>query len=226
MNVIIFGPPGAGKGTQSERLVKKYALFKLSTGDLLRHEISNATTLGKKIKEIVNSGKLVSDDIMNNLIERILSNPEHKNNIIFDGYPRNLEQAKNLSVLLKKYKQKVDLVINLKVSLDSIVKRITGRLVCSKCGNIFNKFFNPPPANQVCCQGGSLQQRSDDNFETAKKRYETYEKLTMPILNYYNKSGLLKEVDGENKIEEIFSKINTFMNWIGVDFETYTHINT
>jgi adenylate kinase len=213
MNIIIFGPPGAGKGTQSDKIVSKYQLFKISTGDLLRNEIKNGTLLGKKIEEIVNSGILVSDNIINDLIEKVVSDKKYKNKIIFDGYPRNLEQAKNLNTLLKKYEEKIDLVISLKVSLDLIIKRITGRLVCSKCGNTFNEFFNPP-ANSTCCKDGTLKRRSDDNVETVKKRYETYENSTRPLLEYYSKSDLLKNIDGENKIEEIAAKIADSINLI------------
>jgi len=213
MNIIIFGPPGAGKGTQSDKIANKYQLFKISTGDLLRNEIKKGTLLGKKIEEIVNSGTLVSDNIINDLIEKVVSNKKYKNKLVFDGYPRNLQQAKNLNTLLKKYEQKIDLVIGLKVSLDLIIKRITGRLVCSKCGNTFNKFFNPP-SNLTCCKDGTLKRRGDDNVETAKKRYEIYENLTKPLLEYYSKSGLLKNVGGENKIEEIAAKIADFINLI------------
>jgi len=213
MNMIMFGPPGAGKGTQSDKIVSKYQLFKISTGDLLRNEIKKETLLGKKIEEIVNSGTLVSDNIINDLIEKIVSDKRYKNKIIFDGYPRNIQQAKNLNTLLKKYEQKIDLVISLNVNLDLIIKRITGRLVCSKCGNTFNEFFNPSP-NLTCCKDGTLKRRSDDNAETAKKRYETYENSTKPLLEYYSKSGILKNIDGENKIEEIAVKIASFINLI------------
>jgi len=214
MNIIIFGPPGAGKGTQSDKIASKYQLFKISTGDLLRNEIKKGTLLGKKIEEIVNSGTLVSDNTINNLIEKVVSDKRYENKIIFDGYPRNIQQAKNLNTLLKKYEQKIDLVICLKVSLDLIIKRISGRIVCSKCGNIFNEFFNPPPPNLTCCKDGILKRRSDDNVETAKKRYETYENLTKPLLEYYSKLGLLKKIGGENKIEEIAAKIAGFINLI------------
>ena len=214
MNIIIFGPPGAGKGTQSDKIASKYQLFKISTGDLLRNEIKKGTLLGKKIEEIVNLGTLVSDNTINNLIEKVVSDKRYENKIIFDGYPRNIQQAKNLNTLLKKYEQKIDLVICLKVSLDLIIKRITGRLVCSKCGNIFNEFFNTPSSNLTCCKDGTLKRRSDDNLEIAKKRYKTYENSTRPLLEYYSKSDLLKNIDGENKIEEIAAKIADSINLI------------
>ena len=214
MNIILFGPPGAGKGTQSDFVVKNFNLFKLSTGDLLREEIKKKTTLGLKMTSIVNSGSLVSDDIINNLIENIVSNRKYENRIIFDGYPRNLSQAENLNKLLSKYNQKINIVIKLKVSLDVVKKRITGRLTCSKCSKTYNKFFNPPPNDLTCCQGGSLQKRGDDNVDVAVKRYETYEKSTEPVLDFYKKMNLVKELNGEMKIESIQSKISDYLTVI------------
>ena len=214
MNIIIFGPPGAGKGTQSDFIVKNFNLFKLSTGDLLREEIKKKTTLGLKITSIVNSGSLVSDDVINSLIENILLNKEYSNRIIFDGYPRNLSQAENLDKLLSKYNQKIDIVIKLKVSLDIIKKRITGRLTCAKCSKTFNEFFNPPSNNMTCCEGVSLQKRDDDNVDVAIKRYETYEKSTEPVLEFYKKMNLVKDLNGEMNIESIQSKISDYLTVI------------
>jgi adenylate kinase len=214
MNVIIFGPPGAGKGTQSEFIVKKFSLFKLSTGDLLREEIKKKTVLGIKISSIVNTGSLVPDEIINDLIENIVSNSIYKNNIIFDGYPRNLSQAKNLENLLHKHEQKINLVIKLRVSLDIIKKRITGRMICSKCGNTYNKFFNPPKKDTKCCHNEFLTKREDDNIGVAIKRFETYEKSTEPVLEFYKKMNLVKDVNGEMNIESIHSKIRDYLAFI------------
>ena len=181
MNLIIFGPPGAGKGTQSKFIADNFNLFQLSTGEFLRKEIKNNSEIGKKIASIMSSGSLVSDEIVSNLIEKIISNKIYNNRIIFDGYPRSLDQAKNLDRLLKKYKQKIDIVLKLSVSLDTVKKRILERR--------------------------NLEKRSDDSEDIAIKRYNTYEKSTEPVIEYYKKMNLLKVIDGERTIDQINKEI-------------------
>jgi len=188
MNIVIFGPPGAGKGTQSKFIVNKYGLHQLSTGDLLRNEIKNKTELGSKITRIMNNGELVSDEIVSNLISKFISNDIYKNKIIFDGYPRTLSQANNLNNLLKTHKQKINIVLKLSVSLETVKKRILERQ--------------------------SLENRADDNEEIAIKRYQTYEKSSEPVLNYYKQSNLLKVVNGEATISEINSEISDLIDTI------------
>ena len=188
MNIVIFGPPGAGKGTQSKFIVSNFKFHQLSTGDLLRAEIKNKTKLGLEISSIINSGELVSDKIVGDLIEKFVSNDIYKNNIIFDGYPRTLTQAKNLDVLLKKYDQKIDIVLKLSVSFDTVKKRISER------------------QNQ--------EKRSDDNESTAIKRFETYEKSSEPVIDYYKRSNLLKVINGEATIPEINSEISDLIEGI------------
>ena len=188
MNLIIFGPPGAGKGTQSKFIVKNHNLFQLSTGEILRSEIKNKTELGIKISSIMNSGTLVSDEIVSRLIEKFISKEEYKNRFIFDGYPRNLNQAENLDDLLKKYKQKINIVLKLSVSLETVKKRITERR--------------------------NLEKRPDDTEEIAIRRYKTYEKSTKPVIEYYKKLNLLKVVNGESSIDEINAEISGLINTI------------
>ena len=208
MNIILFGPPGAGKGTQSNNIVNFFKLHKVSTGDLLRNEVKNNTKLGDKINLIIKKGALVSDDIINNLIANILSDNKFYNRLIFDGYPRNLDQAKKLDILLKKYDQKITCVFRLNVDKKLILKRILGRQTCTKCGNIFNEYFNLSTIKNHPCGTKFLVKRSDDNEETILYRYQTYIDETLPILEYHNKLNLLYEIDGTMEIDKIFNKIS------------------
>ena len=218
MNIVIFGPPGAGKGTQSKFIVKKFNLFQLSTGELLRNEIINKTKLGLNISSTMNSGNLVSDKIVSDLIEIYISNNDYNDRLIFDGYPRNISQAENLNLLLKKFNKKIDLVLKLSVSIDIIKKRITGRSICSICGKIYNEFFNPAPINANCCSSKYLQKRSDDTLDIAISRYENYEKNIKPVTDFYKETKLLKVVNGETSImaitKEISDLIEAVKGWL------------
>ena len=214
MNIVIFGPPGAGKGTQSKFIVKKFNLFQLSTGELLRNEIINKTQLGINISSTMNSGNLVSDKIVSDLIEIYISNNDFNNRLIFDGYPRNISQAENLNLLLKKFNKKIDLVLKLSVSIDMIKKRITGRSICSICGKIYNEFFNPAPINANCCSSKYLQKRSDDTLDIAISRYENYEKNIKPVTDFYKETKLLKVVNGETSIIAITKEISDLIEGV------------
>ena len=207
MNLIIFGPPGAGKGTQSNNIVSDFDLKQVSTGDLLRNEIKLQTDLGKKIESTINNGELASDDVINTLIEKIILDPNNFNRLIFDGYPRTLSQVYSLEKFLKKFNQKISIVFNLKVDKDIISKRINGRIICAKCFKIFNVYFNPANSKNHECDKKYLTKRTDDNFKTILNRFETYVTKTNPILDYYKKGQSLCEIDGNQKIDEIYDKI-------------------
>ncbi len=212
MNLILFGPPGAGKGTQSDYLVSDLKLFKVSAGDLLRKEIDQSTDLGNEIKATVDQGKFVSDKIINSLVEKIVSNNQNANKMIFDGYPRNIDQAKNLDFLLKKNNQKLSCVLNLNVEKNLIIKRILGRQICTNCGLIFNKFFNPSTKKNHSCEDKNLITRADDNEPTIISRFNTYIKETLPIIKYYQKQNLVKEVNGMNEIDQIYKEIQVILS--------------
>ena len=207
MNIILFGPPGAGKGTQAAKIVKKFNLYKVSTGDLLRDEIKNNTDLGIKIKSMMDKGNLISDSVLNDLIVKVLSNKKLNNRLIFDGYPRNLEQAKNLDFQIKKNNQKISCVLSLDVDKESVTKRILGRQTCVNCGLIFNKYYNPATKINHPCDSKFLSKRSDDNEKTIVNRYETYLNKTLPIIDFYDKQNLLHQINGMLEIDQIFGEI-------------------
>ena len=186
MNLILIGPPGAGKGTQAKYLVKKLNNFQISTGDMLREEIQKNSEIGKKILNDMNDGNFVNDQIVNSLIENVLLDPKKKGRLIFDGYPRSLTQAKNLEQLLIKTNQIINFIFFLNVNKETIIKRIEQRKI--------------------------IEKRSDDDLETIVKRYDTYMDTTKPVLNFYSQNSNFYEIDGSSKIEEITSKIDNFLN--------------
>lgn len=212
MNLIIFGPPGVGKGTQSNNIVDDFGLKQVSTGDLLRNETKLQTTLGKQIESIINKGELVSDEVVNSLIEKVISDSNNYNKLIFDGYPRTISQIYSLEELLKKFNQKISIVLSLNIDKDNIIKRINGRIICTKCSRIFNIYFNPPKPRNHDCGEKYLTRRIDDNSKTILDRYETYISKTKPILDYYKIKGSLFEIDGNRKIDEIYSEIKGILN--------------
>ncbi len=186
MNIIIFGPPGAGKGTQSKYLVKKINGFQISTGDLLREEIKKDSEIGKMIINDMNDGKFVSDEIVNKLIKKFIFDPQKKDKLIFDGYPRSLSQAKNLDLLLDDTNQKLGFIFFLNVNKDTIIKRIEKRKIVEK--------------------------RSDDELNTIVARYDAYIERTKPVLDFYSKNPNFHEIDGTHEIDEITRKIDSFIN--------------
>ena len=216
MNVILFGPPGAGKGTQADNIARVFKLHKVSTGDLLRDEIKNKTDLGKKIKSIVDKGLFVPDAVINNLIINPLSHKKFYNRLIFDGYPRNLNQAKNLDLLIKKHDQKISYVFSLNVDKELLIKRILGRQTCTNCGSIFNEYFRPSTNKNHTCGTKFLVKRSEDNEKTILYRFQAYLDKTLPILDFYKKLNLLHQINGRPEIDQIFKEICAIMGF----FET------
>ena len=213
MNLILFGPPGAGKGTQAQFIVKNYNYFQLSTGDLLRHEIINKTQLGDKINTIISKGDFVSDEIVNVLLKKSITNLKFRDRIIFDGYPRNILQVQNLNKILLEFKQKIEVIIFLNVSRDIIKKRIIGRMTCEKCNIVLNEFFNRKEIELHPCGKNFLTKRKDDNFDTIMSRYDIYMDKTKPVLDYYSNNQSFHEIDGALKIEEITNKISHILNF-------------
>ena len=205
MNIILLGPPGAGKGTQAKTLVEGRKMMQLSTGDMLRAARTSGTEMGNKVAAVMDAGQLVTDEIVIGLIEEQLTTAEAEGGFIFDGFPRTLAQADALGDLLEKVGQKLDTVIEMKVDDDALVARITGRFTCGDCGEGYHDTAKPPAREGVCdnCGGSNFKRRADDNEDSLKTRLMAYYKETSPLIGYYHAKGKLQSVDGMASMEEV-----------------------
>jgi adenylate kinase len=208
MRLVLLGAPGAGKGTQAKKLIEKYGIPQISTGDLLRAAVSAGTQLGKEAKSYMDRGELVPDRVVLGMVEERLKQDDCKKGYILDGFPRNVAQAEALDKMLNDLGMSLDAALSVDVPFDDLMKRLTGRRTCKACGQMYNIYFNPPKKEGVCDKcGGELFQRDDDKEETIKKRLEVYNSQTSPLIDYYSKKGILKSVNGTGSIDEIFANI-------------------
>lgn len=208
MNLILFGPPGAGKGTQAVEIAKKYRLPHISTGDMFRETAASGSETGKKLQSYMTAGKLVPDEVVIAVVRERLSKPDTGNGFLLDGFPRTVEQAKSLAGILADKQQKVDKVLYITLSEDEIVRRLTARRSCGQCGAGYNLVFQPPKKEGVCDKcGGKLVQRADDNEGTIRNRLKVYAEQTTPLIDFYAASGVLAKVDGSKTVKEVFKDL-------------------
>ncbi|WP_028844956.1 adenylate kinase [Thermodesulfovibrio thiophilus] len=208
MRLVFLGAPGAGKGTQAKRLVEKYGIPQISTGDLLRAAVAAGTALGKEAKAYMDRGELVPDSVVLGMVKERLSQDDCKKGFILDGFPRNVAQAEALDKMLVEMNMPLDVALNLDVPFDDLMKRLTGRRTCRSCGQMYNIYYSPSKVEGKCDKcGGQLFQRDDDKEETIRKRLEVYRTQTEPLINYYSKKGILKSVSGTGSMDKIFSDI-------------------
>ena len=208
MNIILLGPPGAGKGTQAKMLIDKYKIPQISTGDILRASVKEGTPLGKEAKSFMDKGQLVPDSVVIGIVEERIQQPDCQRGYMLDGFPRTVPQAEALDEMLKKRKSKIDHVVSIEVGRDELVKRLTGRRTCRECGAGFHVHFDPPKKAGKCDKcGGELYQRDDDREETIRKRLDVYDAQTAPLIDYYRKAGILKSVSGTGDINAIFKEV-------------------
>lgn len=213
MNLIVMGPPGAGKGTQAQRLQKTHSIVQLSTGDMLRAEVASGSDLGRQAKEIMEAGGLVSDDLIIAMISSRIDQDDCRNGFILDGFPRTTPQAEALDRMLVENELKIDHVIEMKVDDDAMVKRITGRYTCAGCGAGYHDEFQKPEKDGVCdqCGGTDFTRRADDNAETVRSRLQAYHDQTAPILAYYKEKGVMETIDGMAAIDDVTEQLNAVL---------------
>ncbi len=213
MHIILLGPPGAGKGTQSDYIRDSYGLAKLATGDMLREAVASGSELGQKAKAIMESGGLVSDDIMIGMIRDKLASVECRKGAILDGFPRTTAQAEALDVMMAEEKRKLDYVIELKVDDQALIERICGRFACAKCGAGYHDTFKQPKVEGVCdcCGSTEFSRRKDDNESTVANRLEQYHEMTAPLLPYYEAKGILRQVDGMAAIDAVTAELTSII---------------
>ncbi|SFB61222.1 Adenylate kinase [Cohnella sp. OV330] len=212
MNILFMGPPGAGKGTQAERIVDSFSVPHISTGDAFRLAMKEGTALGVEAKKYVDQGLLVPDEVTNGIVKDRLSLADCDKGFLLDGFPRTLAQAEALDEILAGLGKKIDHVVNLKVDRDRLLARLTGRRICRTCGATYHVLFNPPKVEGVCDKdGGELYQRSDDTEEKVGTRLDEYTSKTAPLLAYYEGKGLLREVDGEKDIDAVTADISSLL---------------
>lgn len=208
MNLILMGPPGAGKGTQAEKLVKDFSLTHISTGDMFRNAVKEGTQMGKKAKEYMDKGALVPDEIVVGIVKERLAEPDCAEGILLDGFPRTQEQAEALDGVMGDLNMKIDAVISVDVDDEELVERLTGRRVCRNCGSSYHVKFNPPKVRNICDHcSGELYQRSDDTIDTVNERLAIYKKQTMLMIEYYERQGIFIGVNGARSIDEVFADI-------------------
>ncbi len=215
MNLILLGGPGAGKGTQAKKLIDKFGIPQISTGDILRAAVKEGTEMGRKAKEFMDAGKLVPDEVVIGIIKDRLAQPDCKKGFILDGFPRTVPQAEALDKVLASLGSKIDHVVSIDVDEEALVNRLTGRRTCKSavCGQMYHVKFTPPKKDMVCDKCGSeLYQRADDNETTVRSRLATYNQATKPLIDYYSKKGLLRPIAGVGSIEDIFNKIVTILD--------------
>jgi adenylate kinase len=207
MDLVLFGPPGAGKGTQAKRLTETLAVPQISTGDLMRAERERGTELGKQFDSFMSKGLLVPDDLVLALFRQRLAQADAKSGAIFDGYPRTVPQAESLDKVLAETSRKVDHVVSLEVPLEEMIERVVHRRSCESCGQIYHLKYNPPPSPDLCSCGGKLVQRKDDTEEVVRKRFDEYWAKTAPLLDYYAGKGLVRAVNGVGSLDDVMGRI-------------------